>query len=126
MRTQLKQMKKNAYSLLLILASLSAAADEVIIVDARASAIRTGVYRFDVTLQHADSGWDHYADSWEVIAPNGRILGQRILYHPHVEEQPFTRSLSGVAIPAGVDQVEIRAHDKVHGQGTQLFRIDLE
>ena len=110
-------MKKNVYSLLLILPSLSAVAGEVIIVDARATAIDTGVYRFDVTLRHADSGWDHYADSWEVIAPNGKILGKRILYHPHVDEQPFTRSLSGVAIPEGVDQVEIRAHDKCTGTG---------
>jgi len=119
-------MKKNIYPLLLILPCLSVFAGEVTVVDASASPTGTGVYRFDVTLSHADSGWDHYADSWEVVAPNGEILGQRTLYHPHVEEQPFTRSLSGVIVPEGVDRVEIRAHDKVHGYGAQPFQIDLK
>ena len=32
-------------------------------------------------------------------------------------EQPFTRSLSGVAIPDDVAEVTIRAHDRVHGFG---------
>ena len=56
-------------------------------------------YRFDVTVAHADTGWDHYADKWEVLALDNTILGTRILHHPHVDEQPFTRSLSGVNIP---------------------------
>jgi hypothetical protein len=119
-------MKKNIYPLLLMLPCLSGFTGEVTIVDASASPTGSGVYRFDVTLSHADSGWDHYADGWEVVAPNGRILGQRTLYHPHVEEQPFTRSLSGVVVPETIDRVEIRAHDKVHGHGTQLFRIELQ
>lgn len=93
--------------------------------DAAASPTGRGVYSFDVTLRHADSGWDHYADGWEVVAPDGEILGKRTLYHPHVNEQPFTRSLSGVTVPEGFDHVEIRAHDKVHGYGSELFRINL-
>lgn len=72
---------------------------------------------FNVTLKHADSGWDHYADKWEVLAPDGTVLGSRVLYHPHVDEQPFTRSLSGVNIPAGIKQVTIRGRDSVHGFG---------
>ncbi|RVU39272.1 hypothetical protein EOI86_08525 [Hwanghaeella grinnelliae] len=74
-------------------------------------------YRFDVTVAHEDTGWDHYADAWEVVGPDGKVLGVRTLFHPHVDEQPFTRSLSGVKIPAGVDQVTVRAHDKVDGWG---------
>jgi len=118
-------MKNNIYSLLLMLISQSAVGGEVTVVDARATSGDTGVYRFDVTLRHADSGWDHYADSWELVAPSGAILGKRVLYHPHVNEQPFTRSLSGVAIPEGIDQIGIRAHDKLHGDSAQLFRVDL-
>ncbi len=76
-----------------------------------------GTYRFDVTVAHKDEGWDHYADAWQVVAPDGSVLGVRTLFHPHVNEQPFTRSLSGVKIPAGIKTVTIRAHDKVHGWG---------
>lgn len=72
---------------------------------------------FNVTLQHADTGWEHYADKWQVLAPDGTLLGERVLYHPHVNEQPFTRSLSGVSIPAGITQVSIRGRDSKHGFG---------
>jgi hypothetical protein len=79
----------------------------------------------DVTLRHPDTGWDHYADAWEVLAPDGTSLGVRELAHPHVDEQPFTRSLSGVVIPDGVDHVNIRARCLVDGWGTEMLRIDL-
>jgi hypothetical protein len=74
-----------------------------------------GTYLFDVTVRHADEGWDHYADSWEILTPDGEVLGTRKLAHPHVDEQPFTRSLSMVAVPDGVTQVRVRAGDSVHG-----------
>lgn len=84
-----------------------------------------GTYRFDVSVAHADTGWDHYADRWEVVAPDDSVLGTRILHHPHVNEQPFTRSLSGVAIPANIDHVVIRAHDSVHEYGGKTMRVKL-
>jgi len=76
-----------------------------------------GTYRFSATLRHADTGDEHYADRWEVLAPDGKVLATRVLYHPHVNEQPFTRSLGNVEIPDGIDSVTVRAHDKVHGYG---------
>jgi len=84
-----------------------------------------GSYRFDVTLRHADTGWDHYADGWEVLTASGDVLGKRVLAHPHVDEQPFTRSLSGVKIPAETSSVSIRAHDSVHGYNKKLFEVKL-
>ena len=69
------------------------------------------MYRFSVKVQHGDEGWNHYADGWDVVAPDGTVLGTRVLYHPHVEEQPFTRSLSGVRIPEGIEKVTVRARD---------------
>jgi hypothetical protein len=74
-----------------------------------------GQYRFSVTVRHEDEGWDHYADRWEVLHPDGTLLGTRTLYHPHVNEQPFTRDLSGVSIPDDITTVVVRAHDSVHG-----------
>jgi hypothetical protein len=74
-----------------------------------------GTYRFDVTVSSADTGWEKYADAWEVRDASGAVLGVRELAHPHVDEQPFTRSLSGVEIPEGVTTVVVAARDLVEG-----------
>jgi len=76
-----------------------------------------GTWRFDVTVRHADAGWDHYANAFVVTDENGTPLGTRTLLHPHDTEQPFTRSLTGVVIPAGADAVRVHAVDSVHGEG---------
>ena len=86
---------------------------------------RGDTWSFSVTVAHDDTGWDHYADRWDVVAPDGTVLGSRKLAHPHVGEQPFTRSLSGVSVPSGVTRIVIRAHDKVHGLGGRELAIDL-
>jgi hypothetical protein len=101
----------------LILAAGGAWAGEADVVDVQVSRSSDGSWRFDVTVRHADTGWDHYADAFEVVAPDGTVLGTRTLLHPHVDEQPFTRALSGVAIPGGTSEVTVRAHDKVDGYG---------
>ena len=85
------------------------------VVAAEATRADDGTFAFSVTVRSADTGWDKYADRWEVVAPDGAILGQRVLAHPHENEQPFTRSQSGIAIPGGVDRVMVRAHDSVTG-----------
>ena len=85
----------------------------------------SGSFRFDVTLRHDDAGWDHYADGWEVLSPAGDVLGKRVLAHPHVSEQPFTRSLSGVKIPQELSTVSIRAHDSVHGYNKNVVEVSL-
>lgn len=69
--------------------------------------------RFDVTLLHDDTGWDHYADGWEILDADGNSIGFRKLHHPHVNEQPFTRSLSGVDLPEG--PLFVRAQCSVDG-----------
>lgn len=78
-----------------------------------------------VTLKHGDTGWKHYADGWRVVDDKGKVLGMRTLYHPHVDEQPFTRSLSGISIPAKTTIIYIEAHDKVHGWNKDRVRINL-
>ncbi len=95
---------------------------DILNVEARESG---GAWRFDVTLRHDDTGWDHYADGWEVLAPDGTSLGLRVLVHPHVEEMPFTRSLGGVAIPEGITEVVIRARDNIDGWTEKTYRFTL-
>ncbi|MEO0912341.1 MAG: hypothetical protein AAFY59_05040 [Pseudomonadota bacterium] len=108
----------------LALISSPVLAGEAEVVDATAS--RSGdTWRFSVTIAHGDTGWDHYANGWAVLLEDGTELGYRVLAHPHVNEQPFTRSLGGVAVPEGVTEVFIRADDSVHGKGTALFPLTL-
>lgn len=82
-------------------------------------------YRVTATVSSADTGWDRYADAWEVRDTTGTVLGTRVLAHPHVDEQPFTRSLDGVEIPAGVVTVEIAAHDSMHGFCGNTVLVDV-
>jgi hypothetical protein len=76
-----------------------------------------GLYDFSVTVSHPDTGWDDYADAWEVRTFEGQRLGLRTLFHPHVNEQPFTRSLNGVCIPRQITMVQLRAKDNLTGRG---------
>ena len=100
-------------------------ADEADVIDVLVRGSRDQGYRIDVTVQHADEGWDHYADRWEVLSPDGTVLATRVLHHPHVEEQPFTRSLSGVRIPEGIDEIVVRARDSRDGYGGRTLRVKL-
>ncbi len=105
-----------------LLFAAPAVADPPVISDASLAPSGAG-FRVDVTLLHPDSGWDHYADGWEVLAPDGTRLGFRELLHPHVNEQPFTRSLSGIAIPDGIGSVTIRARCNVDGWAAE--KVDM-
>ena len=96
------------------------------VVGAKAVQTGAGTWRFDVTVKSNDTGWKKYADRWDVLDPNGKILGTRILHHPHKSEQPFTRSLSGVRIPGNVTKVTIRAHDKINGYGGRTVTLTLK
>ncbi|MEL6681547.1 MAG: hypothetical protein AAFQ09_02760 [Pseudomonadota bacterium] len=81
--------------------------------------------RVSVTLNHPDTGWDHYADGWEILDADGNSLGIRELAHPHVNEMPFTRSLSGVKIPQGTTSIFVRARCNVDGWSEDLFEVKL-
>ena len=85
-----------------------------------------GEWTFDVTVAHPDTGWADYTDGWHVETPEGEILGTRILLHPHVGEQPFTRSLGRVIVPPDVNEVRIRTHDLVRGYGPAAVALPLE
>lgn len=95
------------------------------VTDVEAESSDDGTWRFDVTVSSADTGWDKYADLWGVRAPDGSILGERVLTHPHENEQPFTRSLDGFAISDEITTVEVAARDSVEGFCGETVIIDL-
>jgi hypothetical protein len=99
-------------------------ADPPQIVDVTARQSGDG-WRFSVTLRHAAPGWDDYADGWRVESPDGTVLGTRVLAHPHVHEQPFTRSQNGIVIPSDLAAVQIRAKDSVGGWSRETTPFDL-
>lgn len=86
---------------------------------------QAGTWRANVTLKHEDTGWKHYADGWRLVDSNGNEIGKRTLYHPHVNEQPFTRSLSGFHIPNNMKIIFVEAHDLKHGWSPDKVKIDM-
>lgn len=111
------RLGRSALTLVGCLLSLALYAGQADVLKATIERTAPGVFSISATLRHADSGWDHYANRWEVIGPQGQVLATRTLLHPHIHEQPFTRRLSGVQIPLQDTWVKIRAHDLLHGYG---------
>lgn len=98
----------------------------------RAEKLDNNTWAFTVTVRHPDTGWEDYADGWDVVTLQGEVIKPdpesqftRTLLHPHVDEQPFTRSQSGIRIPEDVTEVMVRAHDLVSGFGGQQVNVNL-
>jgi len=100
-------------------------AGEAAVLDATVIANPNGTYAVSATIFHKDEGWSHYVDKFDVLTPAGKVIATRILFHPHVNEQPFTRSIADVQVPIGVTEITIRAHDLVHGDGARTFKVKL-
>lgn len=114
-------LRVSVLGLLLLAGAVSA--NEVEVVHTKFN-FQNGGWHVSTTLRHDDTGWEHYADAWRVVDESGKVLGERILYHPHEDEQPFTRSHL-INIPAGISVVYVEAHDKKHGWSKQRVRVDL-
>jgi hypothetical protein len=89
-------------------------------------------WTFHVTVEHKDVNWYDYADGWDVVLPDGTVVKPdkfamftRSLRHPHVDEQPFTRTQKGLQFPEGTGSVTVRAHDKAGGWGGAEITVDL-
>lgn len=111
-----------AVAAMYLLAWPVAEAGEADVIDAAITRIGAQ-FRVDATIRSNDTGWDYYADRFDVLAPDGTVLGTRILYHPHENEQPFTRSLNGLVIPEGVTKVIVRASMKPGGAGGEVVEL---
>jgi hypothetical protein len=87
--------------------------------------VRAGVFDFDVTVSLTYDTPERYADGFRVTALEGQALGERTLWHDHQDEQPFTRDLYGIKIPAGISKVFVQARDKKFGYGGKSVTITL-
>lgn len=80
-----------------------------------------GAYEFEVEIKSRDVGCAQYADWWEVIDTDGKLLYRRVLDHSHVDEQPFRRR--GGPVPIAPDtEVWVRAHMNPSGYGGTAFK----
>lgn len=81
-----------------------------------------GTYTMSASVRHNDQGWDDYAD---MIRFSGESVqnGERELMHPHENEQPFTRSQSGVS---ATGKVLVSAADNVQGEGGTTVTLNLD
>ena len=95
------------------------------VIDAAATSEGDNSWRFDVTISSPYDSPERYADAWRVLGPDDIEYGIRILTHDHASEQPFTRSQSGIAIPADVRTVTIQGRDLVNGWGGPTFDLTL-
>ena len=87
------------------------------VVDVKAHARGENRFDFDVTISSPYDTPQRYADAFRVKNIDEKIYGERILAHDHESEQPFTRDLYGVSIPAGVHAVVVQARDQKFGYG---------
>lgn len=116
---------KTAITLAMILTAQAAAADNPVIQNVHANQ-SGGLWTFDVTISHGDEGWGHFADAWRILDSSGKQIAIRQLIHPHVDEQPLTRSLSGISIPAGTTEVGVQARDTVDGWAKAIKKVKLK
>ncbi len=84
-----------------------------------------GNYTFQVTVESPDTGCTQYADWWEVVGSDGRLVYRRILAHSHVDEQPFTRSGGPVNV-APSEEIAVRVHMNNSGYSEQVFSGSIE
>lgn len=84
-----------------------------------------GTFDFAVTISSPYDSPDRYADAWRIVGGDGEVLGIRVLLHDHSTEQPFTRSLTGVEIPPGVEVVTVEGRDLVNGWGGNTVDVAL-
>ncbi len=96
------------------------------VIAATATMSGEGTWLFSATVSSPYDSPERYADAWRVLAPDGTELGARELAHDHASEQPFTRTLSGVVVPAGVDVVTVEGRDQVNGWGGATVEVELQ
>jgi hypothetical protein len=82
-------------------------------------------FDFDVTVSSPYDTAQRYADAFRVASLDGKVYGERILLHDHATEQPFTRDLYGVTIPAGIRLVVVQGRDQQYGYGGKIMQVSL-
>ena len=124
MKINVKAIFFSVISVVFLLSSRSVLAGDANVLAVKVDPLGERQYRVTVTLSHEDTGWDHYANAWLIFDEDGKEIGERVLHHPHVNEQPFTRSLT-LTIPEPVRLITIKGQDSVHGTDGKMMVVEL-
>lgn len=84
-----------------------------------------GGWSLDVTLSSEYDSPERYADGWRVLDADGEVLGEHTLTHDHADEQPVTRTQTGLEIPDGVDVVTVEGRDSENGYGGARLKVEV-
>lgn len=95
------------------------------VVAAKVTARGADTFDFDATISSPYDTPERYANAFRVMGKDGKVFGERMLFHDHADEQPFTRDLYAVKIPAGVTVVVVQARDRKHGYGGKTVEVTL-
>jgi hypothetical protein len=95
------------------------------VIDVRVKPNGTNRFDFDVTVSSTYDTAHRYADAFRVTGVDGQVYGERVLLHDHASEQPFTRDLYGVTIPAGIRQIVVQGRDQKYGYGGRSMQVTL-
>ena len=82
-------------------------------------------WRLSATLSSPYDTPERYADAFRALTPDGTELGVRVLLHDHANEQPFTRSLTDLAIPDDVEMIVVEGRDLEHGWGGGTVTLEV-
>jgi hypothetical protein len=116
-------MKRMCFAVCALFVLVDGWAGEADVVDGGIRALGNDRYAIYATILHSDEGWEHYVNKWQVVGDDGVVYGTKVLRHPHVHEQPFSRGLYGVVIPPAVAEVTLRAFDSVHSDGGRELHL---
>jgi hypothetical protein len=87
------------------------------VMDVKITSLGNNRFDFDVTVSSPYDTPQRYCDAFKVTDSEGKLLGERVLLHDHQTEQPFTRDLRGIVIPAAVRMVTVQGRDLKFGYG---------
>lgn len=96
------------------------------VVDAELEPTGATTYSLSVTISSPYDSPERYADGWRVLGPDGEVLGRHELMHHHANEQPFTRTQSGLEIPEGIEQITVEGRDLKNGYGGETVTVPVE
>lgn len=80
-------------------------------------------YALSVTISSPYDSPRRYADGWRVMDGEGEVLGRHELMHDHANEQPFTRTQTGLEIPEEVEEITVEARDSQNGYGGEIVAV---
>jgi hypothetical protein len=83
-------------------------------------------WTLEVTVSSPYDSPERYADGWRVLSPDGRVLGKHEFLHDHANEQPFTRTQTGLKIPKDVNEITVEGHDQENGYGGKTVTVAVD